>query len=627
MSARVNGIVNEGQDNDDTIPSKSAKTSTPTTDKPVAVAVTDHEEKRESWGNKLEFLLATIGFAVGLGNVWRFPYLCQKNGGGAFLIPYFISLFLLGIPLFVIELGMGQRLRNGSIGVWNQVSPYLGGIGVTSLVASCFICIYYNMIVAWCFYYLFISFQDPLPYQDCPTVDGNKTEPECALAGETSYYWYRKALGLSPSITESGEVQWHLALVLLLAWLVVFLCTMKGVKSTGKAVYVTALFPYLVLVIFFFRAVTLDGAGDGLKRMFTPKFETLGDPRVWLEAATQIFFSLSLSFGGLIAMASFNPVKNNCKKDAIMVSLINCGTSIFASIVVFSVLGFKAKTARDECLEEEARNLTARNFTCKSLDDYLSDVAQGTGLSFIAFTEAITKMPAPQVWSVLFFLMLITLGLGSMFGNIAGVVTPILDMGLLKIKKEYLNAIMSTILFLFGLLLCQNSGEYWLQLFDSYSLNLALLWIALFHLIGMNFVYGTERFRDDVEYMTGTRPGMYWVITWRYIGPVLAVLLFIAGLYDMSDKGIGYSAWDKEEGKTKSAEFPPWGDAMVIILVCLALMCVPFVAILRYFRLCTYLGKTTDRNFQNTTSRLELTNGIDEKPPLGTTGGDYDSRL
>ena len=129
---------------------------------------------------------------------------------------------------------MGQRLRNGSIGVWNQVSPYLGGIGMTSWVASSFICIYYNMIVAWCFYYLFISFQDPLPYESCPTVDGNVTEPECATSGETSYYWYRKALNLSPSISEAGEIQWHLALVLLLAWLVVFLCTMKGVKSTGK---------------------------------------------------------------------------------------------------------------------------------------------------------------------------------------------------------------------------------------------------------------------------------------------------------------------------------------------------------------------------------------------------------
>lgn len=141
---------------------------------------------------------------------------------------------MLGIPLFLIELGMGQRLRKGSIGVWNQVSPYLGGIGVTSLIASTFISIYYTMIVAWCFYYLFISFQDPLPYQDCPTVDDNRTEPECKAAGTTSYYWYRKALDVSPSIDDPGKVQWHLALVLLLTWLINFLCTMKGVKSTGK---------------------------------------------------------------------------------------------------------------------------------------------------------------------------------------------------------------------------------------------------------------------------------------------------------------------------------------------------------------------------------------------------------
>lgn len=129
---------------------------------------------------------------------------------------------------------MGQRLRGSSVCVWNQVSPYLDGIGITSLVASSFISIYYNMIVAWCFYYLFISFQETLPFGECPTVDGNLTNPECAIAGKTSYYWYRKALNISPSISEPGKVQWHLALVLLLAWIVVFLCTMKGVKSTGK---------------------------------------------------------------------------------------------------------------------------------------------------------------------------------------------------------------------------------------------------------------------------------------------------------------------------------------------------------------------------------------------------------
>ena len=146
-----------------------------------------------------------------------------------------MSLLVFGIPLFLIELGMGQQLRQGSLGVWNEVSPYLGGIGITSFASSIFLCIYYNMIIAWCFYYLFISFQDPLPYEKCP-MSGNVTLPECAVAGKTTYYWYRKTLDLSPNIENGGGIQWHLALVLLLAWVIVFLCTMKGVKSTGKVI-------------------------------------------------------------------------------------------------------------------------------------------------------------------------------------------------------------------------------------------------------------------------------------------------------------------------------------------------------------------------------------------------------
>lgn len=621
--ANLGGIVNKGRDTDDepttvngtfSVENKAATihengfTSETGVQKPTTLVAIDIEEdlSRDSWGNKLEFILATVGFAVGLGNVWRFPYLCQKNGGGAFLIPYFLSLIILGIPLFLIELGMGQRLRQGAVGVWSEVSPYLGGIGLTSMVASVFISIYYNMIVGWCFYYLFISFQDPLPYQDCPTANGTIVK-ECKDAGETSYYWYRKALDLSPSIGTSGGIQWHLALVLLLAWLVVFLCTMKGVKSTGKAVYVTALFPYVVLVIFFFRAVTLDGAGDGLKRMFTPKFEQLRKPQVWLDAATQIFYSLSLSFGGLIAMSSYNPVKNDCKKDAILISVINCGTSVFASIVVFSVLGFKAKTAHNECLDLE-KNVT--NKTCESLEVYLGDVAQGTGLSFIAFTEAITKMPAPQVWSVLFFCMLLTLGLGSMFGNVAGIATPILDMKLVNIKKEYLTAIISILSYLLGLVLCQHSGEYWLQLFDSYSINLALLYIGFFQFVGMSYVYGAERFINDIEYMTGSRPGWYWKITWMILGPLLGFVLFVAGLVDMGVKGIGYTVWDRDEAKTVSAKFPGWGKAMVVIFVILALIWIPLVALLRFFGLCKYKGSKgeTSSRFDKSISRLALAN-------------------
>ncbi|KAJ2943557.1 hypothetical protein O0L34_g16665 [Tuta absoluta] len=144
--------------------------------------------ERESWDSKLTFLLATVGYAVGLGNVWRFPYLAQKNGGGAFLIPYFVMLAIEGIPIFYLELAIGQRLRKGAIGVWHQVSPYLGGIGISSAVVSFNVALYYNSIIAWCLFYFAQSFQAELPWSECPKKyfpNGSyTTEPECAVSHE-----------------------------------------------------------------------------------------------------------------------------------------------------------------------------------------------------------------------------------------------------------------------------------------------------------------------------------------------------------------------------------------------------------------------------------------------------------
>ena len=133
-----------------------------------------------------------------------------------------------------MELAIGQSLRQGSVGVWNAIHPYLGGVGFGSVVISLLVGVYYNMIIAWCFFYLFASFQDPLPYANCPMVDNVTFVEECRLAGRTQYYWYRNALDITTSIDESGGLLWHLCLVLLLSWIVVFLCMMRGVISAGK---------------------------------------------------------------------------------------------------------------------------------------------------------------------------------------------------------------------------------------------------------------------------------------------------------------------------------------------------------------------------------------------------------
>merc|ERR1712141_305224 len=142
-----------------------------------------------------------------------------------------------------------------------------------------------------------------------------------------------------------------IAACLLAAWCLVYLCIVKGITENPKIIYVTAIYPYVVLIIFFFRGITLEGMEDGIRHLFKPKFEKLADPVVWLEAGTQIFFSLGLAFGGLIAYASYNPVNNNCTRDAIFVAITNCSTSLFAGIIIFAIMGFKAHNAYDQCLK------------------------------------------------------------------------------------------------------------------------------------------------------------------------------------------------------------------------------------------------------------------------------------
>uniref|UniRef100_A0A3B4AC31 Transporter n=1 Tax=Periophthalmus magnuspinnatus TaxID=409849 RepID=A0A3B4AC31_9GOBI len=203
-----------------------------------------YSEERPKWDNKVQYLLTCIGFAVGLGNVWRFPYLCQVYGGGAFLIPYAIALVFEGLPLLYLELAIGQRLRAGSVGVWTSISPYMGGLGVASLFVSFLVGLFYNMILAWILWYFFHSFQSPLPWTDCP-LNSNHTGyiPACEDSTPVNYFWYRETLNISANIETSGGLQWWLVLCLASAWCLVYICFIRGIETIGKAIYVTVTFP------------------------------------------------------------------------------------------------------------------------------------------------------------------------------------------------------------------------------------------------------------------------------------------------------------------------------------------------------------------------------------------------
>ncbi|KAJ3608964.1 hypothetical protein NHX12_023492 [Muraenolepis orangiensis] len=596
-------------------------------------------EERPKWDNKAQYLLTCVGFAVGVGNVWRFPYLCQIYGGGAFLIPYLIALVFEGLPLLYLEMAIGQRLRMGSIGVWNSISPFLGGVGIASMAVSFLVCMFYNMILAWVMWYFFHSFQEPLPWSQCPLVD-NITEynQECVKSTPSNYFWYRQTLNITPDIQTSGSLQWWLVLCLATAWCVVYICFIKGIKAIGKAVYVTVTFPYLVLTIFLIQGLTLPGATVGLIYLFTPDWNMLNNPQLWLDAATQIFFSLGLGCGSLIALSSYNPQRNNCERDAVLVGLINSATSIYASIPIFSILGFKATSNYNSCrmsnilaltnhFEIGDKNITLDNYDqwfeslnstqpdevamsnlkpC-NLQNFLDQSASGTGLAFIVFTEAVIEMPGSQVWAVLFFVMLFSLGLSSMFGYIEAILSPLQDLHLVPkgIPNQLVTAGVCLISFLVALVFTLGSGNYWLEIFNSNVGSVPLLIIAFIELIGVIYVHGCKSnhfllvfFSDDILVMTGKRPNIFWRICWRFISPLFLLVVLLAYVVVQAQKHRQYSAWNPDYARfpeTETKDYPGSVFAIIVLLSVLPVISIPLVAIYRLIR-CGLDRRSSERS-------------------------------
>lgn len=598
-------------------------------------------EERAAWDNKMQFMLSIIGYSVGLGNIWRFPYLCQQNGGGAFLIPFAIMLVLEGIPLFLIELGIGQKMRLGSLGVWNTIHPWLGGIGIASCIVTFFVALYYNVIITWCFYYLFNSFQSPLPWASCPQLANGSAVPECEKSSETAYFWYRTTLDVSPAIDQPEGLKWWIVLCLILAWTIVFFIVMKGIQSSGKVVYFTSLFPYIVLTIFFIRGITLKGASAGLAHMYTPKVEKLLDPTVWMDAATQVFYSFGLAFGSLIAFGSYNPPKNNCVRDVILVSICNALTAIYASIVVFAILGFKAMSNVDKCIEsnkhrlhflglipsiditqDEYESLIAHHQgkpdlkleEC-SLSKQLDQAAEGTGLAFIVFTQAMVELPGAPFWSVIFFMMLLSLGLGSQIGILEGMLCTIFDIEIFKrIRKPILTGAVCLICFLVGLIFTTGAGEYWLKMFDSFAGTIGLVMIALLEMLSVMFIYGHQKFTQDIYDMTGYRPGIYWQVTWRFLAPLIMSCILVSSIAFRFLHTPKYGAWDASTGQTIETPYPGSVLTIAVIMIVTSILPILLVFLLRRFQCLKYdmsIHQGAIRRIDTTVSTKEMMADVD----------------
>ncbi|XP_068993368.1 sodium- and chloride-dependent glycine transporter 1 isoform X1 [Neodiprion pinetum] len=538
---------------------------------PLQGAEEDHPE-RGTWTGKFDFLLSLLGYSVGLGNVWRFPYLCYSNGGGAFLIPFTVMLIIAGLPLMFMELSLGQYASLGPVAAYKRFCPLLRGLGYGMVLVSSIVMLYYNLIIAWTLYYMFASVAGAgvLPWaycdpawstQDCYTPEAAEN---CARQNTTYFrgnclnstqltaivldvengtatvrrppaeeYFNNHVLGLSVGIEETGSIRPPLAVCLFLAWVIVFLCLSKGVQSSGKVVYFTALFPYVVLIALFIRGILLPGAGEGILFYLTPDWRRLASAKVWGDAAVQIFFALSPAWGGLITLSSYNKFTNNCYKDSLIVAVSNIGTSFFAGLVIFSVIGF---------LANELKVPVA------------SVVDQGAGLAFIVYPEVVARLPVAPLWSLLFFVMLLTLGLDSQFALMETVTTAILD-GVPALRNYKFWVVLGAAILGYagGLIFTTNAGMYWLQLMDKYAANWSVLLIAIGECILVAWVYGADRFLDDVEQMIGPRGRcwrFFWTWMWKVVTP--AALFFILFFNWVKYEPLSYGTYI----------YPRWADAV-----------------------------------------------------------------
>lgn len=300
-----------------------------------------------------------------------------------------------------------------------------------------------------------------------------------------------------------GHLRWQLTLCLLLSWIIAYFCVVKGVRSAGKAVYFTTLFPYLILTALVVQGAILDGAVDGILLFITPQWDRLADAEVWGMAASQTFYSYGISCGSLITLASYNKFNNNCIRDSLIVTFANAFTAIYAGFAIFSMIGFLAK----------------------QMDLPVESVAtDGPGLAFVAYPEAILRLPAPTAWAIVFFFMLFVLGIGSQFAGIQAVTTLIYDKRPhLRNKQWIVTAVVCLAFFVLGIPMCFQGGIYLLTLMEWNTASWAIMLIGLAEVVSVSWFYGAKRFLENMRSMSMELSCVFywfWWVIWTVITPV-----------------------------------------------------------------------------------------------------------
>ena len=492
------------------------------------------EEARGGGVSTFDYLISLMGYAIGIGNVWRFPYLVGRNGGCAFVVAYLICLFLIASPMYLLELIWGNTSRRNPIGTFRMMSPRFVGVAYASVALLVFVVSYYNMLLSYALVYLVNSFYSPLPwtYEALPPNKRHDLSP-------SEHFYYNEVLArYDPGVVTRAEfdglgaLQWPLVLGLLVVYMIVFLTLFRGMEASAKVTYVTVGLPVALIVVLFIRGITLDGASDGIE-FYIGKFEwsKLGKIDVWADAAGQILFSLSPGMGTAITLSSYTKKKEDVFKINILVTICNSCFSLFAGFAVFSILGFMSKRRCDEV-----------GLECVSVEELASK--SGSGLAFIVLAEGVSLFGSgSNIFSLFFFFMLLTLGLDSTFAWMETLITYSDDWvterrtrlgGLEWCTKPVIVGLYCVFFFLVGLLYCTPLGGPLLDVVDNWAGSYIMIAICFFESIMLSWWWTWDRLVLNLQNATKGLPGLpngrvlgrfsYWRVTMMFTAPVLCLV-------------------------------------------------------------------------------------------------------
>jgi neurotransmitter:Na+ symporter, NSS family len=462
------------------------------------------EQPREQWGTRTGFLLAAIGSAVGLGNIWRFPYVAWENGGGAFVVPYLFALLTAGIPVLVMEYAIGHRYRGSAPLSLARLHPKAEWIGWWQIAVSFVIATYYAVVVAWAGGYAWFSIG---------TRWGE--DPEA--------FFFEDYLAVSAAGTFGG-FRLGVLIPLVLVWGVTLAVLFGGIRR-GIERANRVLIPLLVVLfgIIVVRAVTLPGAAQGLNALFEPDWSRITDASVWVAAYGQIFFSLSIGFAIMITYASYLPRDRDLTGNAFIAGFANSSFELLAGIGVFAAIGFLAASAGTP-VDEAARS--------------------GIGLAFIGFPSIISLIPGPSgLYGVLFFGSLVLAGISSMISIVETYVSAMQEK--FRLPRRTAVALGGGGTALVSLIYATGGGINTLDVVDRFINSFGIAVVGLVEVIAVAWLLReVPRLRVYADRVSDIRLGLWWSLALLVVTPLLLGWIVIDNLLaEVREPYGGYPVW------------------------------------------------------------------------------------